>query len=127
MFRIKLIHQSSSLIEGKHTQVSVSGDKLTYDGQEYDFSMLPPNSQVEAEAPAVGLIKNDNGVIHISLIYLYNSSLAELHQPAGDYTYDVSSGEVPCPIIWRPAPELEELPVVQDLPDAPIVEMMQNV
>lgn len=106
MFKIKLSPQSSSFIDSKHTDIGVSGSKIIYNGEEYDFSLIPDNSQVEAELPAQGIIKKINGVVHITLQYKYNSSLAEFNQSTdiNDYIFDVNDGEVPCPIVWLPEP-----------------------
>jgi len=67
--KIKLIPTASN----KKTSIAVSGDILVYDGIEYDFSSIPDSAVVEAEYPAIGVIKRVNGVIHISLTYLYDS------------------------------------------------------
>lgn len=124
MFRITLSATSSNLIDYKHTQIAVQGSSIVYDGKAYDFSAIPTNSEVQAEHPAVGVIKNINGVIHVTLSYLFNSSMAELKQSQSwsDYIFDVVSGEVPCPIRWRENVELPNIDVVNGVGDkAPII------
>lgn len=106
MFKIQLMPQSNRNIEYKHTVITVNGAVITYDGVEYDFSGLPDNCEVEPQYPAVGKIKKVNGLISISLMYIYNSNLAETVQSidALDYEFFVDAGEVPCPIVWLPEP-----------------------
>lgn len=86
------------------TIVSVNGDFLTVDGVDYNFSTLPNNSQVEGELPAVGTIKKIDSVVHVTLLYKYDSTLSENSQStnADDYIFDVVAGEVPSPIILKP-------------------------
>jgi len=112
MFKIQLSPQANINLGKLHTEISVDGSVLTYDGVEYDFSGLPVNSQAEAEYPA-SKVSNVDGLIIVELIYKYDSSKAEPMQSTNwdDYTFLVESGDVPCPITWRP-----EAPVI-DLPE----------
>ena len=66
--KINLSPQAS----GTRTEISVSGEKLTYDGTEYDFSLIPDGGEVEAEFPAIGTIRRVNGEIEITLLYQYD-------------------------------------------------------
>lgn len=86
-----------------HPVISVDGDTITYNGQEFDLSGLPEGSVAEAEYPAIGEVKREEGVISITLHYPYVSINAEPNQPIDPehYKFNVESGEVPCPIIWR--------------------------
>lgn len=129
MFKIKLSPQSSSFIEHKKTSINVDGSKIIYDGEEYDFSLMPDNSQVEGEFPAEGIIKKINGVVHITLQYKYNSGLAEFNQSTdiNDYIFDVSDGEVPCPIVWKQEQNLPDLAPVTDVIEPIIIEGTENV
>lgn len=115
MFRITLSPQSTMNLGKRNTSIVVQGKTIIYDGVEYDFGSLPNNSEVQAEEPAIGTIKNVEGVIHVTLHYKYDCAEAELVQSSNidDYTFEVSSGEVPCPIRWRQAPEFEGFPMVQ--------------
>lgn len=129
MFKITLNPQSSSFIDYKHTNINVVGFKIIYDGKEYDFSLMPDNSQVEAEFPAQGIIKKINGVVHITLHYKYNSGLAEFNQSTdiNDYIFNVTSGEVPCPIVWKPEQNLPDLAPVTDVSEPIIIEGTEDV
>jgi len=90
MFKITLSPTASN----KNTVISVSGKTLTYNGTNYEFSALEKGAQVEAESPAIGLIKNVDGVINITLEYYYDIATAEPNQStdAADYIVELSSG-----------------------------------
>lgn len=77
--------------------------KLSYDGDVYDFSSILDGQQVVAEYPAIGVIKRVEGVISITLAFLYDTSLAEPHQPTdtSGFTYELSSGFVPDPVSYK--------------------------
>lgn len=93
----------SPVASSRTSTISVQGERLTVDGQEFDLSVLPDNSVCEATYPAVGTVKKQGGEIEITIIYHYDSAKAESHQPtsASAYTFNISSGAVPCPILWR--------------------------
>jgi hypothetical protein len=84
------------------TSVSVDGLVLTIDGTAIDLSVIPEGGQAEPEegSPFVGLVTRDEATI----LYHYNSTLAESNQSTdwADYTFEIESGEVPSPIIWKP-------------------------
>lgn len=90
----------------KPTTVSVSGLVLTIDGTEYDLSVIPEGGQAEAseDSPFIGTVTRDS----VTIRYEYDSSKAEPDQSSdwGDYTFEVVEGEVPCPIKWKPEPEM---------------------
>jgi hypothetical protein len=90
MFNITL----SPIASNKDSVISVSGKTLTYDGTAHDFTALENGAQVDAEWPAIGLIKNVGGVIHITLEYHYDLATAESGQStdAADYIVELSSG-----------------------------------
>lgn len=86
----------------------VSGNTITYNGVDYDFTDLPEGSQVEADSPFVGVIKNNAGVYEVTLQYFYCTDTAEPIQSTdltdwGDYTFMINEGECPCPIKRKPA------------------------
>lgn len=87
----------------KTTTVSVSGLTLTIDGTDYDLSAIPENGQADANenSPFAGTVTRDS----VTIRYEYDSQLAEPNQSTDweDYTFDVVSGDVPCPIKWRVA------------------------
>lgn len=93
----------SPIASNKTTTVSVSGLTLTIDGTDYDLSVIPENGQAEADenSPFIGTVTRDA----VTIRYKYNSQLAEQNQSTewSDYTFDVTSGDVPCPIKWRVA------------------------
>ena len=90
------------------TTVSVNGLTLTIDGQEIDLSVIPEGGVAEPDddSPFVGNVTRDA----VTIRYHYESSKAEPNQSTNwdDYTFEMTSGEVPCPILWKPEPEVEE-------------------
>jgi len=97
----------SPVASNKTTSVSVSGLVLTIDGAEYDLSTIPEGGQAEAaeSSPFIGTVTRDS----VTIRYEYDSSKAAPDQSTNwdDYTFDVVDGEVPCPIRWKPEPEVE--------------------
>jgi hypothetical protein len=89
----------SPVAANKTTTVSISGLILTIDGQDIDLSVIPEGGQADGEAPFIGAVTRDECTIQ----YFYDSSLAEPNQSTdiNDYTFEVTDGEVPCPIKWR--------------------------
>ena len=83
---------------------TVLGETLSYRGETYDLSPLPDGATVEAESPFCGSISRINGVIHVKLEYIYDSLLAEDDQSHdwADYTFDVTEGQCPDPIVYKP-------------------------
>ena len=93
----------SPIASTKTTTVSVSGLTVTVDGTGYDLSIIPEGGQAEADenSPFIGTVTRDK----VTIRYEYDSMLAEPNQSTdwADYTFDVVSGDVPCPIKWRVA------------------------
>jgi hypothetical protein len=92
-----------SPIASDHTTiVSVNGLVLTIDGTAIDFSVIPEGGEAEPEtdSPFVGIVTRDKATIR----YHYDSALAEPNQSTNwsDYTFEIESGDVPSPIIWKP-------------------------
>ena len=83
------------------TTVSVNGLTLTIDGQEIDLSVIPEGGVAEPddESPFVGNVTRDA----VTICFHYESAKAESNQSTnwGDYTFEMTSGAVPCPIIWK--------------------------
>lgn len=99
MFKITLNYKP-----GKNTtQISAVGTVLNYNGVAYDFSALNNGDCVEANAPAKGIIKKIDGVIHITLDYRFDETLADPMQSTdiNDYIVDLVSGELVSPIKLR--------------------------
>lgn len=97
----------SPVASNKTTTVSLSGLVLTIDDTEYDLSIIPDGGQAEAseDSPFIGTVTRDS----VTIRYEYDGLKAEPDQSTNwdDYTFGVVEGEVPCPIKWRPEPELE--------------------
>ena len=93
----------SPIASNKTTSVSVSGLTVTVDGTEYDLSVIPVGGQAEADgnSPFIGTVTRES----VTIRYEYDTQLAEPNQSTdlADYTFDVTAGEVPCPIKWRVA------------------------
>jgi hypothetical protein len=90
------------------TTVSINGLVLTIDGQAIDLSVIPEGGQAEPEdnSPFVGPVTREQATIQ----YHYDSALAEPNQSTdwADYTFEIESGDVPCPITWKPESHEEE-------------------
>ena len=97
----------SPVASNKTTIVSVIGLTVTVDGTEYDLSIIPEGGQAEAseDSPFIGTVTRES----VTIRYEYDSSKAEPSQSNNwdDYTFEVTGGEVPCPIKWKPEPEQE--------------------
>lgn len=96
---------------------NVNGEILNYRGESYDLSQLPDGATVEADSPFVVNISRINGELQLTLEYQYNAELAEDNQPTDweAYTFTVTSGHCPDPIIYKPvqpSAELIEVPNV---------------
>lgn len=87
------------------TTVEVDGLKLTIDGQEIDLSVIPEGGSAEPDdtSPFIGNVTREACTIR----YFYECAKAEPNQSVNkdDYTFDVISGLVPCPILWKPGPK----------------------
>lgn len=86
----------------------VSGEALFYRGAYYDFSQLSDGSEIKAELPFIGKISRVNGRVELTLEYQYNTETAEDNLSAdwSDYTFVVTSGECPCPIVRKPVQKI---------------------
>jgi hypothetical protein len=83
------------------TEVSVDGLTITIDGTPVDLSVIPAGGYAEPEddSPFIGKVSREE----VTVRYHYNSIEAEPNQPTdwAAYTFDVTSGPVPSPIIWK--------------------------
>jgi hypothetical protein len=74
---------------------------LTIDGTPYDLSQIPEGGQADAppNSPFLGIVTRES----VTIRYHYDSQLAEPRQPTNwaNYIFEIESGPVPCPIIWR--------------------------
>ena len=91
----------SPIASNRTTEVTVSGLVVTIDGQEIDLSVIPEGGVAEADenSPFIGNVTRDQATIR----YHYESLKAVPDQSKdwADYTFEITSGEVPCPIKWR--------------------------
>lgn len=81
------------------TTVSVNGLVVTIDEIDYDLSQIPEGGQADGELPFVGIVTRET----ITISYQYDCTKAESTQSSNieDYTFEVTSGNVPCPIKWK--------------------------
>ena len=93
----------SPIASNKTTTVSVSGLTVTINGTDYDLSVIPGGGQAEADenSPFIGTVTRES----VTIRYEYDGQLAETNQSTdwADCTFDIESGDVPCPIKWRVA------------------------
>lgn len=97
------------------TTVSVNYLKLTIDGQEIDLSVIPEGGVAtpEDDSPFVSNVTRDE----VTIRYHYESAKAIPDQSTNwdDYTFEVSSGKVPCPIQWKTEPKLNETEQIDEV------------
>lgn len=97
----------SPIAGAKTTSIRLSGLTLAIDGVGYDLSVIPDGGQAEASSggPFIGPITREA----VTVRYEYDSQAAEPAQSTnwGDYTFEVSDGEVPCPIKWKQVEPVE--------------------
>ena len=97
----------SPVASNKTTTVSINGLVLTIDGTEHDISIIPEGGQAEASegSPFIGTVTRES----VTIRYEYDSMKAAPDQSTNwdDWTFFVESGDVPCPIKWKPEPEVE--------------------
>lgn len=83
------------------TTVSVDGLSIIIDDEAIDLSVIPEGGYAEPDesSPFIGKVTRDE----VTVRYHYDSIKAVPNQSAewDDYTFDVTSGPVPCPIQWR--------------------------
>ena len=91
----------SPIASNRTTEVSVSGLVITIDGQPIDLSVIPEGGYAEPddESPFIGNVTRDE----VTVRYYYESMKAEPDQSKdwADYTFEVTDGPVPCPIVWK--------------------------
>ena len=91
----------SPISSNKTTQISIDGLVITIDGTPIDLSVIPEGGVAEPEenSPFVGNVTRNE----VTIKYHYESSKAEPNQSTNwsDYTFEITKGEVPCPIKWR--------------------------
>lgn len=82
-------------------KILLDGLKLIIDGKEIDLSIIPDGGKAEADenSPFLGTITREE----INIKYFYSTHNFETKQPTEvkAYTFEIESGEVPCPLIKR--------------------------
>jgi hypothetical protein len=91
----------SPIASNRTTTVSVDGLTITIDGEAIDLSVIPVGGCAEPDddSPFIGNVTRDE----VTVRYHYESlkALPDQSTEWADYTFDVTSGPVPCPIQWR--------------------------
>lgn len=91
----------SPIASNRTTKIFVDGLILNIDGKDIDLSVIPDGGLAEPEenSPFVGPVTREKAVIK----YYYESikAVPQQSQKWEDYTFDIESGEVPCPIVWK--------------------------
>lgn len=91
----------SPIASNRTTKVSVSGLVITIDGTPIDLSVIPEGGNAEPadDSPFIGTVTRDE----VTIRYHYESTKAVPDQSKdwADYTFEVTEGEVPCPIVWK--------------------------
>ena len=91
----------SPIASNRTTQVSVSGLVITIDGQPIDLSVIPEGGYAEPDenSPFIGNVTRDE----VTVRYEYESikAVPDQSRESADYTFEVTEGEVPSPIVWR--------------------------
>jgi hypothetical protein len=90
------------------TPPTVNGDVISYRGVDYDLTPLGEGDTIEIGSPFVGEVTRTDGQIRCKLEYKYNWSTSEDNQSVdwADYTFDVTSGVCPCPILRKQVQEV---------------------
>lgn len=85
------------------TAISINGLTLSYNGTDYDLSVIPEGGEATApdDSIFIGIVTRDA----VTVRYPYDQSKAALHQPSDPaaYVFEVTDGPVPDPIVWRDA------------------------
>ena len=91
----------SPIASNHTTTVSVDGLVLTIDGVPIDLSVIPEGGVAEPTpgGPFVGSVTREEATIR----YHYESleALPDQSTDWDDYTFDIQSGDVPSPIVWK--------------------------
>ena len=91
----------SPIASNRTTTVSVDGLTIIIDGEAIDLSVIPEGGYAEPDedSPFIGNVTRDE----VTVLYHYESlkALPDQSKDWADYTFDVTSGPVPCPIQWR--------------------------
>jgi hypothetical protein len=100
-----IIELSPCAANRETTTVKVSGLVITIDDIEYDLSVIPEGGSAEwldenAKDPVfIGVVTREKAKI----LYFYDvdKAIPDQSRNVEDYTFEVTEGEVPCPIVWK--------------------------
>ena len=91
----------SPIASNRTSFVSVSGLVITIEGQPIDLSVIPEGGYAEPddESPFIGNVTRDK----VTVRYHYESlkAMPDQSKDWADYTFEVTNGPVPCPIVWK--------------------------
>lgn len=95
--------------ETNDTPPVVDGDTITYRGLTYDLSPIEEGDLYENGEPFAAPVTRTDGELVVELQYYYSTDTAELSQPTNweAYTFSVTEGQCPCPIVRKPVDRLE--------------------
>lgn len=95
--------------ETNDTPPSVIDEILTYRGLSYDLTLIEEGDLYEPGEPFASPISRVNGELVVQLLYHYSTDTAETNQPkeCDAYTFNVTAGQCPCPIVRKPVDRLE--------------------
>lgn len=93
--------------ETNDTPPVVDGDTITYRELTYDLSPIEEGDLYEAGEPFAAPVTRNGGELVVELQYHYSTDTAEMHQPTSldAYTFTVTSGQCPCPIVRKQVEE----------------------
>lgn len=87
----------------------VDGDTITYRDISYNLSPIEKGDLYEHGEPfAAPVTRNDDELV-VELQYHYSTDTAETNQPTdwSAYTFNVTAGQCPCPILRKPINNVE--------------------
>ena len=92
----------------------VEGDTITYRGLPYDLSPIEEGDLYDAGVPFAAPVTRMNGELVVRLQYHYSTDTAEFNQPTNwdAYTFTVTSGQCSCPIVRKPAEEIQDVSAI---------------
>lgn len=95
--------------ETNDTPPSVIDEILTYRGLSYDLTLIEEGDLYEPGEPFASPISRVNGELVVQLQYHYSTDTAETNQPTdwSAYTFNVTAGQCPCPILSKPINNVE--------------------
>lgn len=105
-----ILHAKRSITdETVDTPPTVAGEVLTYRGLSYDFSPIEEGDLYAHGEPFAVPVTRINSELVVELDYYYSTNTAEMNQPTSwdAYTFNVTAGQCPCPILRKPITNVE--------------------